>query len=147
MNLHSPAFADGERIPSRYTCDGVNVAPELRWSELPRGTMSLALTCEDPDAPRGTFTHWVAWNLDPATGGIGEGEVPPGMRQGRNDFGAVGYGGPCPPRGHGIHHYRFTLYALSTPIELSEGATIDELRRAIAGVTLARAELTGVYAR
>jgi Raf kinase inhibitor-like YbhB/YbcL family protein len=147
MRLLSPAFADGEPIPARYTCDGEDVCPELQWFEVPQGTVSLALTCQDPDAPRGTFTHWLVWNLSPAKGGIGAGEVPSGARQGRNDFGTIGYGGPCPPPGHGIHHYHFTLYALSTQLPLPEGATIGELRLAIAGTTLSLAELVGTYER
>ena len=147
MKLTSPAFADGQPIPARYTCDGDDVSPELRWSDLSDGTLSLALTCEDPDAPRGTFTHWVAWNLDPTTGGMPAGEIPPGVRQGRNDFGRVGYGGPCPPPGHGVHHYHFTLYALAKEIGLLQGATITQLRGALRGVTLADAELVGTYER
>lgn len=147
MHLRSPAFADSQQIPARYTCDGDNVSPELLWSDVPHGTSGLALTCEDPDAPRGTFTHWLVWNLDPAKGGIGAGEVPPGARQGRNDVGTIGYGGPCPPRGHGTHHYHFTLNALSRQLPVPEGSTMVELRHAIAGTTLARAELVGTYRR
>jgi hypothetical protein len=147
MKLTSPAFADGQPIPARYACDGENVSPELRWSDVPDGTLSLALRCEDPDAPRGTFTHWVLWNLDPTEGGIPAGEVPTGARQGRNDFGQVGYGGPCPPRGHGTHHYHFTLYAVPKEIGLPEGATITQLRDALRGVTLADAELVGTHER
>ena len=147
MNLTSPAFADGQPIPTRYTCDGENVSPELRWSGVPEGTSSLALTCADPDAPAGTFTHWVIWNLDPSMGGIAVDGVPTGARQGRNDFGHIGYGGPCPPPGHGVHRYVFTLYAVSTEIELPEGATIVELRDALRGVTLTAAPLLGTYER
>lgn len=147
MNLTSPAFADGQPIPTRYTCDGENVSPELRWSGVPEGTSSLALTCTDPDAPGGTFTHWVIWNLDPSMGGIAVDGVPTGARQGRNDFGHIGYGGPCPPPGHGVHRYVFTLYAVSTEIELPEGATIVELRDALRGVTLTAAPLLGTYER
>jgi Raf kinase inhibitor-like YbhB/YbcL family protein len=130
MLLRSPAFVDGQPIPTRYTCDGENVSPELQWSDIDPETVSLALTCEDPDAPGRTFTHWLIWDLSPSKGGLGAGEVPKSARQGRNDFGAIGYGGPCPPPGHGIHHYHFRLYALSAPVPVSEGATIAELRRA-----------------
>ena len=147
MKLTSPAFGDGAPIPARYTCDGENVSPELRWSDVPDDTSSLALTCEDPDAPRGTFTHWVIWNLDPTEGGIRAGDVPKGARQGRNDFGHVGYGGPCPPPGHGVHRYFFTLYAVSTEIGLPEGATIVQVRDALRDVTLAAAQLLGTYER
>jgi len=147
MELRSPAFADGGQIPARYTCDGDNVSPELQWSAVPLGTVSLALTCLDPDAPRGTFTHWLMWNIDPAKEGVGAGEVPEGARQGLNDFGVIGYGGPCPPHGHGTHHYHFSLYAVSSEIPLPDGSTITELGHAIAGATLARSELVGTYRR
>jgi Raf kinase inhibitor-like YbhB/YbcL family protein len=147
MKLTSPAFADGGMIPVEYTCDGEDLSPDLEWSDVPPRTTSLALTCEDPDAPRGTFTHWLVWNLDPSMGGLRAGEVPAGARQGRNDFGTIGYRGPCPPPGHGTHHYHFALYAVSRPIALGDGATIGELRRALAGATLDWAELIGTYRR
>jgi Raf kinase inhibitor-like YbhB/YbcL family protein len=141
------AFADGEPIPPLYTCDGANVSPELNWRGVPAGAFTLSLTCEDPDAPRGTFTHWVLWNLNPDRGRILSGEVPTEARQGLNDFGHLGYDGPCPPPGHGIHHYRFTLYAVATEIPLPGGATIADLRSALVGVSLRKAELVGTYAR
>jgi hypothetical protein len=96
--LVSPAFADGEPIPPLYTCDGANLSPELHWTGVPAGAVTLSLTCEDPDAPRGTFTHWVLWNLNPDRGQILSGEVPTEARQGLNGFGHLGYDGPCPPR-------------------------------------------------
>jgi Raf kinase inhibitor-like YbhB/YbcL family protein len=147
MKLTSPAFEDGEPIPTRCTCNGDNTSPELVWSDVPEDTLTLALTCVDPDAPRGTFTHWVMWNLDPTPGGIGSGEVPAGARQGRNDFGQLGYGGPCPPPGHGPHHYHFRLSAVGEEIDLAEGATIAQLGEALAGATIAEAELVGTYER
>jgi Raf kinase inhibitor-like YbhB/YbcL family protein len=147
MKVRSPAFSDGAPIPPRHTCDGEDVSPELHWSDAPHDTVSLALTCADPDAPGGTFTHWLIWNLDPAREAIGAGEIPIGARQGRNDFGTVGYRGPCPPSGHGIHHYHFTLHALAGQIALPEGAIISAFREAAAGVTIARAELVGTYQR
>jgi Raf kinase inhibitor-like YbhB/YbcL family protein len=147
MKLWSPAFSDGAAIPPRYTCDGDDVSPELSWSDVPHDTVSLALTCVDPDAPRGTFTHWLIWNLDPAGEAIGAGEIPIGARQGRNDFGTVGYRGPCPPPGHGTHHYHFTLHAFARQIALPEGATISAFREAAEGVTIAPAELVGTYQR
>jgi Raf kinase inhibitor-like YbhB/YbcL family protein len=147
MKLWSPAFSDGAAIPPRYTCDGDDVSPELQWSDVPRDTVSLALTCQDPDAPRGTFTHWLVWNINPAKEAFGAGEIPSGARQGRNDFGTVGYRGPCPPPGHGNHHYHFTLYALSRHIALPEGATISAFREAIEDATITRAALVGTYQR
>lgn len=147
MELTSPEFADHELIPTRCTCDGENMSPELHWQGLPEGTQELALTCEDPDAPGGTFVHWAAWGLDPGAPGLELGEMPAGTRQGLNDFNRTGYGGPCPPPGHGPHRYGFTLYALGERLELPDGGTIDELREAIEGKVLAAAELEGIYAR
>lgn len=147
MDLTSPDFANQGRIPARFTCEGDNVSPSFEWSGVPEGTSELAFTCEDPDAPGRTFVHWVLWGLDPATSGFRSQELPPGARHGRNDFGANAYGGPCPPPGHGTHHYHFTLYALGEPIEIDEGASIDELRKETAGRTLAEATLVGTYER
>jgi hypothetical protein len=104
--LTSPAFSDGEAIPPRYTCEGANLSPPLSWSGLPEGTRSLALIMDDPDAPVGTFTHWLAWGIDPEVGGLAAGERAP--VEGRNDFGVTGYGGPCPPPGHGPRRSGFT---------------------------------------
>lgn len=116
-------------------------------SEVPAGSVELALTCVDPDAPRGTFVHWVLWGLDPSMGKLSPSEAPAGAGQGRNDFGRQGYGGPCPPPGHGTHHYQFTLYALRRPIALEDGATIAELYQAMEGNILAEAVLVGTYER
>lgn len=147
MELTSPEFNDGDPIPRTYTCDGEDASPPLRWSDVPDNTATLALTCEDPDAPGGTFVHWVLWGVDPTPDDLAEGETPAGAVQGRNGFGKSGYGGPCPPPGHGTHHYHFTLYALSEAISLGEGASIDELRGAMEGKVLAHAELVGTYER
>jgi Raf kinase inhibitor-like YbhB/YbcL family protein len=114
---------------------------------VPAGAVTLSLTCQDPDAPMGTFTHWVMWNMNRDRGRILAGEVPEEARQGLNDFGHIGYDGPCPPPGHGIHHYRFMLYAVATEIPLAEGATIADLHASLVGVTLTKAELVGTYAR
>jgi Raf kinase inhibitor-like YbhB/YbcL family protein len=146
VQISSADFSDGERMDRRFTCDGEDASPGLQWDDVPDGTAELALTCVDPDAPGGTFIHWVTWAIDPALGRIPAGSVP-GMRHGRNDFGVSGYGGPCPPPGHGEHRYRFTLYALGEPIVLNNGATIDELRGAMKGRVLAEATLTGTYSR
>ena len=144
MDLTSPDFEEGGWIPRRHTCDGDNEAPELHWSGVPSGVVELALICEDPDAPRGTFVHWVAWGIDPGAGRLVGGT---GGVQGRNGFDAEGYAGPCPPPGHGPHRYQFTLYALREPVNLEPGAGADELQRLIEGSVVAKATLTGMYER
>jgi Raf kinase inhibitor-like YbhB/YbcL family protein len=143
--LESTAFQHGEPIPDRYTCEGEDVSPPLRWSNVPEGTRSLALVVDDPDAPAGVFTHWLAWGLDPAAEEQGEREAAPG--EGRNDFGASGYRGPCPPPGHGRHRYVFRLYALDAEPELGAGAAKADLEEAIEGHVLTTAELVGTYER
>jgi Raf kinase inhibitor-like YbhB/YbcL family protein len=144
MTVSSTAFTDGGTIPRRYTCDGENVSPPLRFAGVPSGTRQLALLVEDPDAPGGTFVHWVAWGVDPAADGLGEGEAPSGS--GVNGFGKRGYGGPCPPRGP-AHRYVFTVFALSEAASLPAGASADDLRKAVASSVLAEGHLTGRYAR
>lgn len=146
LTLTSPAFDDGASIPRRYTCDGEGVSPPLRWTGVPDGTSALALIVEDPDAPRGTFTHWVVWGLDPAAGEIPEGSLPAGAGEGRNGFGGDGYGGPCPPRGS-THRYRFELLALPGEPDLAPGAGADDLRRAVEGDVLGQALLVATYGR
>lgn len=145
MELSTPAFAPGARIPARYTCEGEDVSPALSWTAPPAGTRSLALIVEDPDAPGRTFTHWLAWGIDPGCAGLGEGERAP--REGRNDFGAPGYRGPCPPVGHGPHRYVFRLLALDAELDLPPGASRGQVERALAGHVLAEAELVGIYER
>jgi Raf kinase inhibitor-like YbhB/YbcL family protein len=145
MELTSSAFERGAAIPQRYTCEGDDLSPPLAWSGLPEGTRSLALILDDPDAPRGTFTHWLGWGIDPATGGLPEGQSAP--VEGRNDFGRTGYGGPCPPPGHGPHRYVFRLYALDDELSLEAGADKPALEEAITGRSLGVAELTGTYER
>jgi Raf kinase inhibitor-like YbhB/YbcL family protein len=144
MDLTSPDFEEGGQIPRKHTCDGENAPPELHWSGIPSGVVELALTCEDPDAPNGTFIHWVAWGIDPTTGRLLPGAW---TRAGRNGFGNDGYGGPCPPPGHGPHHYQFMLYALDRPTDLDPGATIADLRSTIDGHIRATATLIGTYER
>jgi hypothetical protein len=146
MKLTSASFGRGETIPERFTCDGDNISPDITWSDVPEDTVEVALTCLDPDAPSGLFVHWTIWGLDPSRGGIGEDEVPTPARQGRNGFGDVGYGGPCPPRGD-PHRYVFHAYALSDPLDVSGGATVEELERAMADIVLDDAELVGTYRR
>src|SRR5215218_9657892 len=108
--LQSSGFEHKGSIPARYSCEGEDLSPPLSWSGVPEGTRSLALIVDDPDAPVGTFTHWLAWGLDPAAEGVGEGGAAP--VEGRNDFDTGGYRGPCQPPGHGHHRYFFRLYAL-----------------------------------
>jgi Raf kinase inhibitor-like YbhB/YbcL family protein len=145
FTLTTSAFDDGQEIPSRHSCEGDDLSPPLSWSGVPQGTRSLALIVDDPDAPGGTFTHWLAWRLEPASGGIGEGEV--AAVEGRNDFGTVEYRGPCPPPGHGPHRYFFRLHAVDADIELEPGADKQVLERALEGHVLGSAELIGRYER
>lgn len=155
MRLSSPAFADGGTIPARHACDGADASPELSWSGAPEGTAALALIMEDPDAPPGTWVHWVLYDLPAGTTGLAEGlskaERPPcggahGACWGVREFTRTGYHGPCPPPGR-PHRYIFTLYALSAPTGLPPGRTKDEALRAMKGRVLAKASLTGLYGR
>jgi Raf kinase inhibitor-like YbhB/YbcL family protein len=145
FGLSSEAFGDGDEIPRRHSCEGEDVSPPLRWSDPPEGTRSLALIVDDPDAPVGTFTHWLAWGLGPGAGELAEGA--PAPAEGRNDFGVDGYRGPCPPPGHGRHRYRFRLHALSDDPPLAPGAGREEVDRGIDGLVLGVAELVGGYSR
>jgi Raf kinase inhibitor-like YbhB/YbcL family protein len=145
FSLESSAFENAQAIPRRHSCEGEDLSPPLRWTNVPEGTRSLAFVVDDPDAPGGVFTHWRAWGLDPAANGLGEGE--PAPSEGQNDFGTTGYRGPCPPPGHGRHRYVFRLYALDTAIEFGAGATKAELEQAIVGHVLTTAELVGTYER
>jgi Raf kinase inhibitor-like YbhB/YbcL family protein len=144
MELISTAFADGESIPERHSCDGDDLSPPLSWTVPPAGTVSLALCVDDPDAGRYPFTHWLAWGLPPAAGGLGEGEAAPG--EGRNDFGAPGYRGPCPPPGK-PHRYVFRLFALDAEPALGPSDRRLSFDAALEGHVLATAELVGVYER
>jgi Raf kinase inhibitor-like YbhB/YbcL family protein len=143
--LETSAFDNAQSVPSRHTCEGDDVSPPLRWTNVPERTRSLALVVDDPDAPSGVFTHWIAWGLTPAAEGLGEGE--PAPSEGQNDFGTTGYRGPCPPRGHGRHRYVFRLYALDAELELAAGVAKAELEQAIEGHVLTTAELVGTYER
>jgi Raf kinase inhibitor-like YbhB/YbcL family protein len=150
MQLQSAAFEDAGDIPARFTCDGDNISPPLRWSDAPRSVKSFAILCSDPDAPGGMFRHWAAYDVDPAQRSLPQAvaAAAPGMRQAVNDFRRRGYGGPCPPRGHGAHQYRFTLLALDTPsLDLGESASCAEVERAARAHVLAEANLTGFYQR
>ena len=130
--LASPAFAQGGPIPSEYTCDGADISPPLRWSGVPSGTGSLVLVVEDPDAASGLFRHRAAVDIPPGVGGLSAGYVrsrpAAGLREARNDFGADDYGGPCPPRSAGTHHYHFRLLAISRPsLDLAASATAEQV--------------------
>lgn len=149
--LTTPAFPPGGQIPAEYTCSGADISPPLSWSGVPAGTQSLAVVIEDPDAPRGTFRHWGAYDIPPGTMGLAAGyrvgRQAAVFAQARNDFGTVGYGGPCPPPG-AMHHYHFELLALSRPrLDLPAGADIAALLRAARPYTIAHTELTGTYRR
>jgi Raf kinase inhibitor-like YbhB/YbcL family protein len=151
IELVSKAFRPGEAIPKPYTGDGADRSPPLAWSEPPSGTESLALVCDDPDAPRGTWVHWVLFNLPAQTRELQEG-VPGtetlgnGAKQGKNDFGKIGYGGPAPPRGK-PHRYFFKLYALDVAVDLPAGASKAQLVGAMKGHILAEGQLMGNYGR
>ncbi|KPJ71274.1 MAG: hypothetical protein AMK72_10845 [Planctomycetes bacterium SM23_25] len=154
FTLTSPAFKNDERIPKQYTGEGTDASPPLEWTDPPQGTQSLALICDDPDAPVGTWDHWLIWNIPADRRSLPEG-VPAtetaadlgGARQGNNSWPTIGYRGPMPPRGHGVHHYHFRLYALDRMLELAPGAKKDDLLAAMKGHILAEARLTGLYSR
>ena len=145
LELTSESFEQGEPIPERHTCSGEGTSPPLAWSGVPDDAGALALIVHDPDAPSGDFVHWLAWNIDPADGGIEEGTAAPA--EGSNGFGQPAYGGPCPPPGHGPHRYFFRLYALDGRIDLEPGASREELEGAIERRVLAEAELVGTFER
>ncbi|MDE2290871.1 MAG: YbhB/YbcL family Raf kinase inhibitor-like protein [Elusimicrobia bacterium] len=155
MELSSPAFKAGAAIPKRFTCEGEDVSPALSWSGVPAGTKSLAVVMDDPDAPPGTWVHWVLYDLPADAKGLPEGlpkeeALPDGARHGAcwgvESFSRVGYYGPCPPPGK-THHYRFRLYALKARLELPPKATKDELLGAMEGNLLGEAKLVGTYQR
>lgn len=164
IELRSESFAEGGSIPAEFTCDGANGSPPLEWSKVPPAAKELALICEDPDAPLGTFTHWVVVGLPPTATGLRAGvpagatippssligpvgdPVPARIRQGTNDFGKLGYGGPCPPSG--THHYIFRLYALDTNLAALAGRLkSSDVLAAVKGHVLAEGRLTGKYKR
>jgi Raf kinase inhibitor-like YbhB/YbcL family protein len=150
MEITSTTFKHGARIPAKYTCDGVDVSPPLQWDNAPAGTKSVALICDDPDAPMGTWVHWVIYDIPASITNLPE-KIPPlkelanGAKQGMNDFRAIGYGGPCPPSGE--HRYFFKIYALDGPTGLRPGATKAQLLSAMQGHILGEAHLMGKYKR
>lgn len=147
IDLHSAAFSDHDRLPRRFSRPAGNVSPPLEWGGVPDTARELVLLCEDPDAPGGTFTHWVVTGIDPRSTGVAEGQVPPGGHEGRNSFGATGWGGPQPPAGDPAHRYVFQLYALSEPLRVPPGADSDTLHAAVHHGQLASGTLTGTFGR
>jgi Raf kinase inhibitor-like YbhB/YbcL family protein len=152
MQFKSSAFADGHPIPRRFTCDGEDLAPPLAWSDAPPGTRSFVLICDDPDAPAGTWHHWTAYDIPGDRAELEEGADrhagKNGFKQTANDFGRVGYGGPCPPPGHGRHHYRFRLIALSVDhLPLRKNPSRRDVERSAEEHALAEATLVGLYGR
>jgi len=150
IEITSPAFENEGLIPSKYTCDGEDISPPLRWDAVPEGTKSIALICDDPDAPMGTFVHWVLFNLPAETKELPEGfpddeTLPDGTRQGITDFGKTGYGGPCPPSG--THRYFFKIYALDIKINLVPIADKPHLLKVMEGHILGKGQLMGKYKR
>ncbi len=150
FKLSSPAFADGQMIPPKYTADGEDISPPLAWEGLPQETQCLALICDDPDAPVGTWVHWLMWNIPRDVSSLPENvpmqkQLATGARQGVNDFGRIGYGGPAPPSG--THRYFFRLYALHTVLDLPAGSGRAQLEKAMKGRILGQAQLMGKYAR
>ena len=150
MDLNSQAFRPGGMIPAKYTCDGADISPPLTWPDPPAGTESFALIMDDPDAPVGTWVHWVIWNIPATARGLEENvpktaSLPNGARQGTNDFKRTGYGGPCPPSG--THRYFFRLYALGSTLSLSPETTKSVLEDTMRRHILAQSELIGKYTR
>jgi len=152
MKVESKAFREGEVIPVRYTCDGADVSPPLRWTEVPENTKSFVIIMDDPDAPIGTFTHWVVYDIPADTTELEEGfpklERIENIKQGLNDFGHIGYGGPCPPKGHGYHRYFFKVYALNLEtLDLPPSANRRDVEERMRGHIVGEGYLMGRYKR
>ncbi len=145
MKLESSAFAHNKFIPAKYTCDGENINPSLVISGIPKEAKSLVFIVDDPDAPMGTWIHWTMWGISPNTNIIKEGELPKDTKEGLNSFGAIGYGGPCPPEGTGTHRYSFRIYALDKNVDLVAGITPEELENEMSNSIIDTAELVGLY--
>jgi Raf kinase inhibitor-like YbhB/YbcL family protein len=162
FTLSSPSFRNNQPMPAKHSCEGQDASPALKWEGAPAGTKSFAVIADDPDAPGGSWVHWVIYNISgnvvELAENVSKGDTvawvayeiatySAGAKQGMNDFGKVGYGGPCPPRGHGVHHYHFRLYALDTDLNLTPRVTRKQLESAMKGHILAQAELVGTYQR
>lgn len=146
MRIDSSVFHDGTPLQAAQTCDGAGVRPPLLVSDVPEGTQSLAVVVEDPDAPGGTFMHWIAWNLPPDTTSIRNDELPNSAVEGTNSAGTIGWFAPCPPSGN-AHHYVFTVYALDTMLTLPAGTSYERFARDVDGHILAKGAMTGTYQR
>ena len=155
IRVTSSAFASGQPIPRKYTGEGEDVSPPLSWSNVPAGAKELALICDDPDAPQAEpWVHWLLYKIPPQTGGLPEAvprektlREPAGAMQGINSFRKIGYGGPMPPRGHGVHHYHFRVYALKQSLDVQPGIDKASLLAAMRGAVIAEGELVGTYER
>ncbi|MGG2463639.1 YbhB/YbcL family Raf kinase inhibitor-like protein [Streptomyces sp. RGM 3693] len=147
VELRSAAFRDHGAIPRRHSGEGDDVSPPLTWSVVPDSTLELVLLCEDPDAPGGSFLHWLVTGIDPRSSGAAEGETPPGGHEWPNGFGRLGWGGPMPPPGHGAHRYFFRLWAVTESLPLHGKPTVDAVHRAVKGRELASGMLVGTYER
>lgn len=155
LTVQSDAFKSDGVIPTQYTEDGQNISPALRWSDVPAEARELAMIVDDPDAPRPQpWVHWVIYKIPPSVTSLKEAVAkdakprePAGVLQGKNSWGRIGYDGPAPPKGHGVHHYHFRLYALDTAIDLGSGATKETLLQAMRGHIRAEGELVGTYQR
>jgi hypothetical protein len=145
LELTSDAFVNGQSIPAKYSCVGKNISPALAWNEAPAGTQSLALIVDDPDAPGGTWVHWVLFNIPADRHSLPENADTGAMSVGKNSWGDLGYGGPCPPSG--THRYFFKLYALDTSLNLSPGATKEQVLKEVEGHILAQGELMGTFSK
>ncbi len=151
MELTSTAFKQGEAIPAKFTCDGQNVSPSLKWHDIPANTKSLVLICDDPDAPGKTFVHWVVYNISPSITEFSENIIPSDLRnknimEGKTDFNRIGYSGPCPPGGT-HHHYHFKLYAIDREIDKTPGLRKINVLKEMERHILAQCELVGIYKR
>ena len=148
ISVTSDAFAQGERIPDAYTCEGgQDVSPDLAWSNIPDEAVELVLIVDDPDAPGGVFTHWIVYGIDPGQTAVGRNQVPAGAVQGTNSFGTQRWGGPCPPPGDPPHRYRFTVWALREALPLEPGADVRIVREVLAPLAVAEGTLTGTFSR
>ena len=154
FSLSSLSFRNNQPMPAKHSCEGEDASPALHWEGAPAGTKSFALICDDPDAPGGSWVHWVIYGIPASAAELPEKvaktdavTTPPGAKQGVNDFGKPGYGGPCPPRGHGVHHYHFRLYALDMELTLAPRVKRHQLEAAMKGHVLTQTELVGTYQR